>query len=264
MHPLDPENPTPPPFMVNNGRARVGLRTTSEEEWLDLRADRSRLLALKAELSQRHAETSVLAEPTADAPCEELLSLIQGATGRSGDTSVHPIDAAGRLVTEDLCVLDGDDLRLVAGSVVFPQGWLLSDKLGLSMRAIHDPVPHYGTLADAADRVVGALDGRVRWRMNWFVVGDDRLRAEPGTRPEGPLRLHLRFERQTLRRLPLTKAIVFGIGTYLAPIESLDGRPHLQAGLLRALDTMPTAEREYHGNHDPAIHAADQLRAALA
>lgn len=264
LHPLDPANPHPPPFMVNDGRARIGLRLTGDDEWLHEGDDGAAQRAAKADHVARHAADSVLAEPAATAACEELLTMLEAATGRVGDRTLHPIDAAGRLVAEDLCVLEGSSLRLVAGSVVYPQGWLLADKLGATMRAVHDPVPHYGSLADAADRVVAGLDERVRWRMNWFVVGDDRLRAEPGSRPRRPVDVHLRFERQTLRRLPVTGAVVFTIRTYLAPLAALDGRRDLQRGLLRALDTMAPAERDYHGNHEPAELAVDHLRAALS
>jgi hypothetical protein len=99
--------------------------------------------------------------------------------------------------------------------------------------------------------------------MNWFVVGDDRLRAEPGSKPKRPLRLHLRFERQTLRRLPVTRAIVFTIRSYLSPLETIDGRPRLQRGLLLALESMSADERAYHGNHEPAEKAQQYLHEAL-
>jgi len=185
------------------------------------------------------------------------------AAGQSFDEKLTPIDVAGRMVQEDLCVLDGTSMRLVAGSVCFPHGWHLADKLGLAMRDVHTPVPHYGDLADRADRSVEALDSRVRARTNWFVVGDGAMRIEPGHVVEPPYSLHLRFERQTLRRLPKTGAVVFTIRSYLTPLIDIDDRPDLQHGLLRALETMSTEERDYHGSHEPARLAAEHLRNRL-
>ena len=89
------------------------------------------------------------------------------------------------------------------------------------------------------------------------------MRSEPGHPLDGPIRLHLRFERQTLRKLPETGAIVFTIRSYISPIEAIDDRPALQRGLLHALETMSVAERQYHGNLEPAEMAKVHLQARL-
>jgi len=188
---------------------------------------------------------------------------IDAAAGQPFDAKPTAIDVTGRMVQEDLCVLDGTSMRLVAGSVCFPHGWHLADKLGLAMRDVHTPVPHYGDLAERADRSVEALDTRVRARTNWFVVGDGAMRIDPGRVVEPPYSLHLRFERQTLRRLPRTGAVVFTIRSYVTPLTDIDDRPVLQRGLLRALETMSTEERDYHGSHEPARLAAEYLRNRL-
>ena len=56
-----------------------------------------------------------------------------------------PLDIAGRLVQEDLCILQDveGELRLTAAVLCFPNRWRLSDKLGRPMLAIHAPVPSY-------------------------------------------------------------------------------------------------------------------------
>jgi len=99
-------------------------------------------------------------------PADTRQQPIDAAADRLADPGLVSIDADGRLVQEDLCVLDGTSMRLFAGSVCFPHGWHLVDKLGLSMRYVHTPVPHYGDLADRADRSVVALDTRIRARTN--------------------------------------------------------------------------------------------------
>jgi len=182
LHPLDPSNPDLAPFMVAHGRARVGLRLVDESDWLHRDVNFDADIRLKDEILADNAANSVGCLEGAEQSCVELLELIEEATGgrtnsvsTSTDTAASsradpmrqsidaatgslvgptppPIDAAGRLVQEDLCVLDGTSLRLVAGSVCFPHGWHLADKLGLGMRDVHTPVPHYGDLADRADR----------------------------------------------------------------------------------------------------------------
>ena len=90
-----------------------------------------------------------------------------------------PLDIAGRLVQEDLCILqevDGE-LRLTAGVLCFPNRWRLSDKLGRPMMAIHEPVPSYAErLGKPVDRFIGLLaPDRPVWRLNWSLMDNPML-----------------------------------------------------------------------------------------
>ncbi|KIK65692.1 hypothetical protein GYMLUDRAFT_70780 [Collybiopsis luxurians FD-317 M1] len=60
--------------------------------------------------------------------------------------------------------------------------------------------------------------------------------------------LRLRTERQTLRRLPLSGAIVFTIRTYLFPVEELAKEPGIPARMASALRSWPEDVRRYKGN----------------
>ena len=69
-----------------------------------------------------------------------------------------------------------------------------------------------------------------------------------------------RVERQTLRRLPESDAVVFTIRNYVASAKELcDAHEEFGATLLLNLDTAPEAIREYKG----WIGVADRLRSAL-
>ena len=73
--------------------------------------------------------------------------------------------------------------------------------------------------------------GRIYGRCNWFVSPTNSLRWLAKGSPEEQFAhvtpenagetLFIRSERQTLRKLPETEAIVFTIGIYLAPLGSL-------------------------------------------
>ena len=87
----------------------------------------------------------------------------------------HPLDEAGRLVQEDLCVLVERTAATVleAASLCFPSHWRLHEKLGRSLAAIHAPVPHYAEELEA--------------KVDTFF---DRLRVDRPVRaaqPVGPL-----------------------------------------------------------------------------
>jgi hypothetical protein len=182
-----------------------------------------------------------------------------GSSSGSSSAGQHPIDDAGRLVAEDLCVLvpgDGGWI-LGAGSVCFPSHWRLPDKLGRSMAAVHDPVPDYA--ADLSDRVDRFLDklrvGRGVWRRNWTIHTAPDLYAPavpappdpPVTADDAGWRLWLRSERQTLTRLPRTGAVVFTIRTQQVPLAVVAGHPDLRARLARAVAAWPPHQAAYRG-----------------
>ncbi len=168
-----------------------------------------------------------------------------------GDGS-HPIEQAGLLCETDWCLLlpDGSGaLVLAAASVCFPTRWVLADKLGKSVAAVHDPVSAYGSrLAGPVDRFMDRLGvGRPAWRLNWNLVDHpDLFQPTAGDPPEPPVtgadageRVWLRVERQTFVRLPRSRAVVFGIEVHIDPLESILGVPGAAARLQSALANLP-------------------------
>lgn len=77
------------------------------------------------------------------------------------------------------------------------------------------------------------------------VLGDeDHQPAEHVVNPKSPPtleRIRLRTERQTLRRLPKTGAIVFTIRTYQTPVEKLVQEPGVPGRLASAIRSWPEA-----------------------
>jgi hypothetical protein len=252
----------------------VGTRTLDPATWIEFGPDADDQLELKRRLLEtRHPEIVAVLDgapgpgrAAVEAASEELLELLlrhlaetaperpaeyaSPGTGpvEPGSSDLHPIDRAARLVPEDLCLhLPGEDgvLRLVAASVAFPSGWSLTEKLGLPIGAVHDPVPAYAPqIGRAVDRVIESLTAqRGLWRLNGSIFGDAELfrptypvRAVPAKVPDDVV---LRVERQTLRRLPRTGAVVFTIRTYVDPLASIENDPAARGRLaswLRGLD----------------------------
>lgn len=174
-----------------------------------------------------------------------------------------------RVVQEDLCLLSrdagADEHRLIAATLCFPSHWRLQDKLGKPLRAIHAPVPNYEhELAPRVERLHQALaEERPLQRLNYTVQGVDELRLDDRVygRPESQSH-YLRVERQTLRRLPRTGAVVFGIKTYVTPVEDLP-REALSA-LADKLGAMLADERAYKGGDAFVSAAARRLRTLAA
>jgi hypothetical protein len=221
----------------------VGLRPVALEVWLEP-ATAEELAAKVADLDA-HAADAIAALPGSEAAQAELARLVGAAE--------PTVAAAARLVADDLVILDGTDLRVVAGAVAHPNRWRLADKLGRSPAGVHEPVPGYADhLAAATERVLrGLRPGRPLERRNWAVLDDPTLHQPVATSgmPTSfdPDRLWLRVERQALLRLPVTGAIVFAIRTRQWPLRVLADHPDQAAGLADALRTTPDDLASYKG-----------------
>jgi hypothetical protein len=174
---------------------------------------------------------------------------------------------AGRLCAEDFLLMapDEPEYRLAAGALFFPSRWTLAEKMGRQMTRIHAPVPGYAeTLAARLRRMFAAIRvGAPLMRVNWNVVATPALRLpmrEGATRaPDDPSAgLWLRTERQSLVRLPVTRALVFAIKTTVTPLADLTAEQ--RSGLRAALAARD--EAEVRGRGGTVLHAA--ALAALA
>jgi dimethylamine monooxygenase subunit A len=176
-------------------------------------------------------------------------------TGERWDPAAPPCDPlelAGRLVQEDLCLVrsDADGPVLAAAVLCAPSRWRLTEKIGGPLLQVHAPVPLYAErLGAPVDRFMGQIKpGRIALRMSWSVVDDPAL-FQPGgkhrtehdpavTAANAGERLHLRTERQTFRRLPMSGAVLFTIRVHsysLARIAAIPGAAARLAGAVRAL-----------------------------
>ena len=223
----------------------MGTRSLGQRPWLVVDEQREAELAFKAVLlGDRHDEVFA-AMPATEEAGQEALDLIVGIgptevkasavdvelTDGKGQ-ALHPLDIAGRLVQEDLCLLKrtSDGWILVAGSVCFPSRWSLAEKIGRPLLDVHDPVEGYSSdLARRVDRLFDRLDQQIVWRRNWFLRPEPHL-FQP-SKPEGGDRivaapdclsgLYLRSERQTFRLLPQTGNVLFTIRTQQHPLRKL-------------------------------------------
>jgi hypothetical protein len=206
-----------------SGPLRMGLVRIAEAEWLQPSPD----LDARREHFDRHPE-SVVVLPEAEPAARELAAMF-GVDGG--------LEQAARAVWEDLCLLtresEGAPFRLTGAAVAFPTDWRLADKIGRPLLAVHEPIHGYAEhLSDAVDGFLDGLQpGAIFGRTNAFVVASEALRYLPSadaarrfahvTRANAGEALFVRCERETLRRLPETGAIVFTIGIYRAPLASL-------------------------------------------
>jgi hypothetical protein len=282
----------PYPFADGDYSLALGLAPMREDTWLDFDEHYVLEMSEKARRLRDEYDSVFLALPGSESGQAETLQLLlqhlmasyperfrflggpagfavsghienltNGERWEIGDFADAPLDLAGRLIQEDLCLMSprgGDIYVLSAGSVCFPLRWELRDKIGLPLAAIHQPVPGYDEkLATSADLYMARLKPhRPSWRCNWNVVDSPDLYLRQSLHPQGEIdgsitpedagtRLWIRSERQTLRKLPNSGDVLFTIRTYVRSLSVLEGFPVLAEGLRRALEKIPPEMRQY-------------------
>ncbi|MDE3107160.1 MAG: DUF3445 domain-containing protein [Acidobacteriota bacterium] len=261
------------PLDGRDWRFTMGLRPLNVAKWLEFDEHVDDELALKTQLLRERYDDVVATLPGSEEAAAELVRELTAnlesyhPTRSRAISDEHPIVAASRLVQEDLCLLERRDAwRLSAACVCFPSRWSLASKLGATLDEIHGPVPGYDdALAGPTNAFFDRLGAeRSYWRLNWTLLDSPVLHQPRGARrpPSGALSdWFFRVERQTLRRLARSGAVVFTIRTCVAPATTLV-REHPDFGehLWRALASAPPAVQDYKGWRGVADRLADALR----
>jgi len=200
------------------------------------------------------------------------------------DASVEPLWQLSDFVQEDFMLLEDVDSRLTitAASNAYSSSGRLVKSVGRDVHWAHEPVPTLTSrLGSRIDRILASVhDDAPCARYNWqltplrsvFFPSDPhaanqsalnavstQLREDPSLVPS---LLYLRVERQTLRRLPETRAIAFSIHTYSDPLSSLIPDAVSRTALRELLASYPQERLEYNemdGIHGPVIAWLDSL-----
>ena len=277
------------PFDGSSKPFTIGLKPLDPAEWIEVDDQLRAYLDEKDRVSQRAPGQVFAAEPDSLDAQREMLDMlavhlptrfpdIYRATGTAIDiipafrrvdllSPLPPLLGAASLVQEDLVIMvKGQDAwRLSAASLCFPSSWRLSEKFGRPLHEVHASVPEFGEGTRHAGMIERIFDNLrpeqpvIRW--NWSIHDDDALFHPPIGRPydfaEGAF---LRLERQTLRKLPKTGAILFTIRIHLNPLEVLAKHPpELAAMLAGQLAEMNPAQLAYKGLTEQRDHLLAQL-----
>ena len=282
MRPEPPPAPLHLPFEPGPYRLAMALQACAEADWIEIDAGyRAELALRRGLLDLRRPEVLGLGPDTlparrellallahhmparfpawfAAAPDGRLRNRLTGEVWQLDHPAPDPLDLAARLVQEDLCLLrlDAGTPVLTDAALCFPSRWRLAEKLGRPLASVHEPVPLYAErLAAPVDRFMAALrPGRIAKRYNWALVDDPALFQPAGkfraahdpaiTATNAGARLWLRVERQTLRLLPASGAVVFTIRVHVTPLARI-AIPAVAASLAEAVRALPEATLRY-------------------
>jgi dimethylamine monooxygenase subunit A len=270
------------PFEAGEFRMSMSLTAAPDSTWFELDARYPDEMHQRRDLLATRYNEVFAALPESDDARAETLELVAAHLARhhpawfprdgnrlhnrlTGETwnlappDCDPLELAGRLVQEDLCIIQPNENgpRFVAAVLCFPSRWRLHDKIGRPLADVHGPVPLYADrLAKPVDRFMRHVKpGHVAQRLNWSLMDDPALfqtggHGREGTNPaitaeNAGETLNLRVERQTLRRLPRSDTVLFGIRVHVYRLERVIGTPALGARLAAAIRALPPELNRY-------------------
>ncbi|KAI0741071.1 hypothetical protein C8Q76DRAFT_765525 [Earliella scabrosa] len=234
--------------------------------WIEIDKEYRWYLDEKARVIKEKGKTVVDSLPENDAACGELLmelvdylpkryptlfrregfdtlvNLVYGETHtrlseRMGTDALYVIS---RLVQDDFLMgreREDGHIYLVGGLIGFPGFYLLSETIGKPIEVIHAPVPHFNEkLLPSVERTLKRFQPDQPFeRSSWMITDDRNLfwhnivdvpTLDPTIHPKD---YWLRIDHQTFRKLPKTRAIIFGVHPVMRKIEDMADSPLVPA-----------------------------------
>lgn len=239
---MEPILGTIPPLQRKVAAATLpGIRPVGQADWVTVDQSYSAQIQQKTALLAGKRNAVLAQLPQANEVVQELLAEVlkllrtrpdfvveAGAVicpdGRRVSALGSPLRVIAQLLQEDIVIHQpvGVEHGMTAALLCFPASWTLAQKIGKPLTGIHAPVTEYDiNLAKRVQRLFdGVQVGHPIWRANLLRYDDPALfqpRTEEDPRPVGTERSpYERSERQTLFRLPQSRAVVFAIHTVVA------------------------------------------------
>lgn len=257
----------------------MGLRPADPASYFAPRDPAGEVLRERARWLTEEPEKYAMLLPEATECLSETIDLANRWNAANGapivcaapnaDSAVR-LQALGRAWEADVVWLvpraDGE-FHVVGGIVCFPSSWALTDKLGLPMRDVHEPVPGLNAaLGGQIERFLAKLASGAAWsRENWSLSRSDE-RNQHTSRPRAALdadtpldEVRIRLEHQLLMRLPSSGAVLFGIRIELVPLTELKRDPAAATRFARILRTMAPEAGAYKNFAAARVHLAELL-----
>jgi hypothetical protein len=276
----------PPPTDGKPFRLNMGLRSLEVEDWLEAGEDLVAQIIERQQLIESAREIVYQELPGYKSAISELVDRIvenlkefhdrdyifttNTVTYLPTDTtiSLNSDDVLLQLasvIAEDLVVLarEENEWKIVAGAVIFPSRWKLSEKIGKGMDAVHAPVPGYATAL--APYMTATFDkvtvDRPVWRKNWSLHSTSDLHQPTSIHaPANPEDYWWRTERQTLTRSRTGDFLFFTIRNRAEPLSWIKADHESAALFAQTLASFTSETIEYKGLQQDHQAIIDYLR----
>ncbi|KAI9732188.1 MAG: hypothetical protein M1834_004285 [Cirrosporium novae-zelandiae] len=254
--------------------------------WIELENTYRKRIEQRRELFRKHGNMVLDYLPGSELACKELMEMVlQFVCARypqyfslSSDNTIfhnkilntetkikskHPLHVLLENIPEDFAITlrnpETGYYHFRAGLLCSALGWNVQTKLGMDLPSIHTPIPDYKEkMQFSMDRYFTKKPtDRAIQRGSWGLEVDQPLFMPPGDPKETYRlsqdpnltldRLHLRVDWQTLRRLPLSAAIVFNFKALFTPISEFRDEPYVPALVNKVLKEGKKNLMEYKG-----------------
>ncbi|OJJ03275.1 hypothetical protein ASPVEDRAFT_133496 [Aspergillus versicolor CBS 583.65] len=245
----------------------MSLTKLEPDWWIELENTYRKRIAQRKELFAKHGKSVLGSLPGSELACKELMEMVlqflcarypqyfslidkrifkNKILGTEQDVrSKPPLEIIMDNVPEDFGIMLRDDQTgnyfLRAGVICSALGWNVGSKIGLQLHQIHDPIPDYKEkMKFSMDRFFTKMpvDKPIQ-RGSWGLEIGEPLYMPPGD-PHEKLRTfqnpnlsledcHLRVDWQTLRRIPLSGAIIFNFKALFTQVTEFRDEPCVPA-----------------------------------
>lgn len=252
----------------------MSLTKLETDWWLELENTYKLRVSQRKKLYEEHGESVLQWLPGSELACKELMEMsLQFLCARypqyfslSEDKKTfenkilgtkqivnekHPLLVMLDNVPEDFAIMlrnpETGYYHFRAGMICSALGWNVGTKIGLQLHQIHAPIPDYKEkMQFSMDRFFTKMPSfKPIQRGSWGLEVDQPLYMPPGDphekyrdfqAPELTLdRCHLRVDWQTLRRLPLSGAIVFNFKALFTPVAEFRDEAYVPSIILKVL-----------------------------
>ncbi|WAO94724.1 Hypothetical protein NCS54_01232100 [Fusarium falciforme] len=252
----------------------MSLQKLEPDWWIELESSYARRIEQRRRIVAAHGDFVMNALEGSEHACKELMEIVlQFLTARYpqyfsldvanmtfnnrilGTTTdlreKQPLQVLLENVPEDFAMVLRDPATGVyhfrAGIACTSQGWSVGTKIGQDLREMHGPVPDYQKqMAVSMDRFFAKMPTdkpieRGSWALprgeTYFVLpgagyNPNPVEEDPTVKED---ECHMRVDWQTLRRLPVSGAIVFNFKAMFYPVSDLRGDPYIPSLLLKNL-----------------------------
>ncbi|KAL2436933.1 hypothetical protein ABEF95_015495 [Exophiala dermatitidis] len=252
----------------------MSLTKMEPDWWLELEKTYVERIAERKRLYAEHGESILAWLPGSELACKELMEMSlqflcarypqyfvlhadnktfeNRILGTKQDVSIkHPLLVMLDNIPEDFALMlrnpETGYYHLRAGMICSALGWNVGTKIGLQLHEIHAPIPDYKEkMQFSMDRFFTKMPAQKPiQRGSWGLEVDKPLYMPPGDPHEkyrdfqcpdlDPSRVHLRVDWQTLRRLPLSGAVVFNFKALFTPLAEFRDEPYIPSLVLKVM-----------------------------